>query len=211
MKLTSLRRELALVASTLALSLIAFVVRAEPGTATNEDKLVVFAASSLQDVFAKMGEEFQKAHAGVNVTFNFAGTQELRTQLEHGAPADVFAGADTKHMDALVKEFQVTAPVMFARNEPVIVVAREAADKIRALADLPSAKRIVIGVPEVPIGRYTVQILDRAGAKLGGDFSKRVEARVVSRETNVRQVLAKVSLGEADAGIVYRTDARSAG
>ena len=206
-----LRRALALVASTLVTSLIASVAHAEPAAATSEDKLVVFAASSLQDVFGKLGEEFQKAHPGMQLTFNFAGTQELRTQLEHGAPADVFAAADVRHMDALAKEFQVTAPAMFARNEPVIVVAREAADKIRALADLPSAERIVIGVPEVPIGRYTIEILDRAAAKLGGDFSKRVEAKVVSRETNVRQVLAKVSLGEADAGIVYRTDARSAG
>ena len=93
----------------------------------------------------------------------------------------------------------------------MIVVARESVEKIRSLADLPSAERIVIGVPEVPIGRYTLQILDRASATaLGADFRARVEAKVVSRELNVRQVLAKVSLGEADAGIVYRTDARAA-
>jgi molybdate transport system substrate-binding protein len=202
----SLRHAL-LAATAFALSLVA--THAQPA-ATREEKLVVFAASSLQDVFAKLGEEFGKAH-DAKVTFNFAGTQELRTQLEYGAPADVFAAADTKHMDELVKGSLVTAPVMFARNEPVIVVARESVDEIRSLGDLSSAERIVLGVPEVPIGRYTVQILDKASAKLGADFRSRVEAKVVSREANARQVLAKVSLGEADAGIVYRTDARSAG
>jgi molybdate transport system substrate-binding protein len=91
----------------------------------------------------------------------------------------------------------------------VIVVTKEATATIRGLADLPSADRIVIGTPELPIGRYALQILDRAAASLGPDFRARVEARVVSRELNVRQVLAKVSLGEAQAGIVYRTDAKA--
>jgi molybdate transport system substrate-binding protein len=85
------------------------------------------------------------------------------------------------------------------------------APPVTAFADLPRAQRIVVGVPEVPVGEYTLKVLDKAAAKLGGDFRKRVEARIVSRELNVRQVLAKVTLGEADAGIVYRTDARAAG
>jgi len=175
-----------------------------------EDRLVVFAATSLRDAFTAMGEDFERAHPGVEVTFNFAGTQELRTQLEHGAGVDVFASADQVHMEALVQGSHTTAPVVFARNEPVIVVATEAAARIRSLTDLPSAARIVIGTPEVPIGRYTLLILDRASATLGADFRARVEAKVVSRELNVRQVLAKVTLGEAQAGIVYRTDAQSA-
>jgi molybdate transport system substrate-binding protein len=175
-----------------------------------EDKLVVFAAASLRDVFTTLGDGFKAAHAGVTLTFNFAGTQELRTQLEQGAAVDVFASADQKHMSELVKAGRVANPRVFARNEPVIVVAKEKADKLRELADLPTAARIVIGVPEVPIGRYTLQILDRASAKLGPDFRTKVEAKVVSRELNVRQVLTKVSLGEAEAGIVYRSDAQTA-
>jgi molybdate transport system substrate-binding protein len=99
--------------------------------------------------------------------------------------------------------------VVFARNEPVLVVTAAAAagaPGVRTLADLPAAGRIVLGGPEVPIGRYSVAILDKAAGLYGADFRARVEARVVSRELNVKQVLAKVTLGEADAGIVYRSD-----
>lgn len=175
-----------------------------------EDRLVVFAATSLKDAFTALASEFEHAHAGVEVTFNFAGTQELRTQVEQGAAADVFASADLKHMDALAKAGRVAAPVTFARNEPVIVVAKESADEITGIADLRTAGRLVVGLPDVPIGRYTLQILDRASAELGADFRSRVEANIVSREPNVRQVLAKVSLGEAQAGVVYRSDASAA-
>jgi molybdate transport system substrate-binding protein len=177
-----------------------------------ETQLTVFAASSLRDAFTALSSTFKAAHPRAEVTFNFAGSQELRAQLEQGAAADVFASADTRHMEALVKASRVLAPVLFAHNEPVVIVARESASTVHALADLPGLERIVLGSPEVPIGRYAQQILDRAStsAALGADFRARVEAKVVSRELNVRQVLAKVSLGEAQAGIVYRSDAQSA-
>ncbi len=184
--------------------------RPPPASVAREGKLVVFAAASLREVFTALGEEFKRAHPGVELTFNFAGTQELRMQVEHGAAVDVFASADPHHMDELLRAARVSSPVIFARNQPVIVVAKESVTTLRGLADLPTAPRIVIGTPEVPIGRYTVQILDRASSSLGADFRFRVEARVVSRELNVRQVLAKVSLGEAQAGIVYQTDAHGA-
>ena len=184
--------------------------RAEPTKRAREDKLVVFAAASLRDAFTAIGSEFERVHPRVEIIFNFAGTQELRTQLEHGAAADVFASADQQHIDMLLRSSRIASPVVFARNEPVIAVAKESAASIRTMADLPNARRIVIGTSEVPIGRYTLQILDRASATLGADFRSRVEANVVSRELNVRQVLAKVSLGEADTGFVYRTDARTA-
>lgn len=181
-----------------------------PVAAPREDKLVVFAATSLRDVFGALSDEFKRSQPGVEVAFNFAGTQELRTQLEHGAAVDVFASADQRHMGELLQAKRVAAPVSFARNEPVVAVAREAAASIGSFADLPLAKRVVIGTPQVPIGRYTLQILDRASQTIAPDFRARVEAQVVSRELNVRQVLNKVSLGEADAAIVYRTDAMSA-
>jgi molybdate transport system substrate-binding protein len=185
-------------------------VKLEPTPAPVEDKLVVFAAASLREAFEQMSADFKTAHTKVEVTLNFAGTQEIRTQLEHGAVVDVFASADERHMQALLAAGKVEAPALFASNEPVLVVAKEKASSIRALADLPAAARIVIGTPEVPIGKYTLQILDNAARTLGTDFRARVEAHVVSRELNVRQVLAKVSLGEADAGIVYRTDLKAA-
>jgi molybdate transport system substrate-binding protein len=170
----------------------------------------VFAASSLRDAFTALSSAFKAAHPGVELTFNFAGSQELRAQIEQGASADVFASADTKHMEALRTASRVQAPVLFAHNEPVVVVAKESASKVKSLADLPGLERIVLGAAEVPIGRYSLQILERASASLGADFRARVEAKVVSRELNVRQVLSKVSLGEAQAGIVYRSDALSA-
>ncbi len=173
-----------------------------------EGELVVFAAASLRGVFDELATAFRRGHPGVKVTLQYAGTQELRAQLEHGARADVFASADTRHMDELVRAGRATAPVVFATNEPVLIVSRESANVVTSLGELPRAARVVVGGPEVPIGRYTAQVLERARPLYGDDFRARVEARIVSRELSVRQVLAKVRLGEADAGVVYRTDAR---
>jgi molybdate transport system substrate-binding protein len=168
--------------------------------------LVVFEAASLKDAFARLAERFEKEHPGTKVVTNAAGSQELRTQIEHGAAADVFASADHKHMNALVTRGVVDAPSVFTCNEPVVVVRTALASSLKSLADLPRAERIVIGTAEVPIGSYTLQILEKAAAKYGAGFPQRVEAKVASRELNVRQILAKVVLGEADAGIVYRSD-----
>jgi molybdate transport system substrate-binding protein len=192
----------------LAAALVALTACRAPAP---EHELVVFAAASLREAFGAIAGDFERARPTVRVTFNFAGSQELRTQIEQGADADVFASADQKHMDALARLGRTRAPALFARNEPVVVVARERAASIRSFADLPNASRIVVGAPEVPIGRYTGRILDNAAARLGVDFRARIEAKVASRELNVRQVLAKVSLGEADAGFVYRSDVAAAG
>jgi molybdate transport system substrate-binding protein len=173
-------------------------------------EVVVFEAASLKDVFAKLAQRFEADNAGVKVVANAAGSQELRTQIEHGAPADVMASADRKHMDALLSQGLVVAPTVFTCNEPVVVVRAALAPAIKTLADLPRAERIVVGAPDVPIGAYTLQIVKKAAGKYGADFPKRVEAKVASRELNVRQVLAKVALGEADAGVVYRSDAITA-
>lgn len=173
-------------------------------------EVVVFEAASLKEAFTGLAQRFEKEHPGTKIVTNATGSQELRAQIEHGAAADVFASADRKHMDALATQGLVVSPSVFTCNEPVVVVRMALASSIKGLADLPRAERIVIGTPEVPIGAYTLQILQKAAAKYGADFGKRVEAKVASRELNVRQVLAKVVLGEADAGIVYRTDAISA-
>ena len=169
-------------------------------------KLTVFAASSLSDVFTDLKENFESSHRDTEVIFNFAGTQQLRMQVEQGASPDVLAAADEAHMQELVRRGFATSPRIFARGEPVLVVAKESAAAVTSLRDLPDAPRVVMGVPEVPIGRYTSRILANAAAAFGADYEPRVEARVVSREFNVRQVLAKVRLGEASAGFVYRTD-----
>jgi molybdate transport system substrate-binding protein len=172
--------------------------------------LTVFAAASLRETFTTLGHRFEALHAGTHVVLSFAGSQTLRSQIEHGAPADVFAAADERHMSALASEGRVTAPRLFAQNELVVAVSRAQAGTLREFRQLPDATRIVLGAPEVPIGEYTRRALERASAELGADFRARVEAHVVSREPDVRQVLAKLALGEADAGVVYRTDAQAA-
>jgi molybdate transport system substrate-binding protein len=182
-----------------------------PLRAGERRELVVFAAASLRESFGEIAKIFERDHPGVVVSLALAGSQELRTQIEHGADADVFASADSKQVEPLVAAKLVDHPRIFARNEPVIVVPRANPAALTSLRDLPRAKRIVLGIPAVPIGAYALRVLDAASTRYGADFRARVEARVVSREVNVRQVLAKVTLGEADAAVVYRTDVASAG
>lgn len=181
-----------------------------PTPGPEETELLVFAATSLRDAFTTMETRFEATHPGVDVTLQLAGTQELRAQIEAGAPADVLASADVVSMEALHTAGRVEDTTIFARNEPVLVVSREARERVTTFAELPRAERIVLGGPEVPIGRYALTILDNADRALAPGFRARVEAHVVSREPNVRQVLAKVAMGEAEAGIVYRTDVRGA-
>jgi molybdate transport system substrate-binding protein len=173
-------------------------------------QLTVFAASSLRDAFQELGQRFGEENRGVEVSFNFAGSQELRTQLQQGARADVAAFADQPQFQALAFENLVGPPAIFARNQLALIVPRGNPAKVLDLRDLPLARRIVVGDPSVPIGSYTLRLLDAASARYGAGFRRKVEERVSSRELNVRQVLAKVRLGEADAGIVYRSDALEA-
>jgi molybdate transport system substrate-binding protein len=173
-------------------------------------ELVVFAAASLRDVFAELAPAFEKQHAGVKVRFSVAGSQELRMQIEHGAKADVFASADQRQMTILQLSGLVRAPVIFARNQLVVVVSAANPARLSSFSDLPKALHIVVGAPEVPIGAYTDALLVAAEKALGKSFRADVVARIRSRELNVRQVLAKIALGEADAGIVYKTDALAA-
>jgi molybdate transport system substrate-binding protein len=188
-----------------ALVVLALETAARAGEPPRE--LTVFEAASLKEVFARLARRFEADNAGTRVVANAAGSQELRAQLEHGAVADVFASADRKHMDALVAQGLAKEPAIFACNEPVVIVRAGLAPPVETFAQLPRVERLVVGAPEVPIGRYTLEILARAAGALGADFRARLEARIVSRELNVRQVLAKVVLGEADAGVVYRSDA----
>jgi len=141
---------------------LALVLTLWPLTTRAED-LTVFAAASLREPFEELGLALEKSTPGLIVRFNFAGSQELRAQIEHGAQADVFASADRKHMAALEKLSLVAGPRIFARNQPVVVVPKGNPASVRAFADLPKARRLVIGAPEVPIGAYTLQILDKAG------------------------------------------------
>jgi len=171
----------------------------------------VFAAVSLREAFTTAARDFERQNPSLSVVFSFAGSQELATQIEHGARADVVACADLRTMQPLVSSQRVRPPVVFARNALVVAVSSEGRGIVRTFRDLPDAQRIVIGAPEVPVGRYALLVIDRASAQYGQEFRSRFDARVASRELNVRQVLAKLTMGEAQAAIVYRTDAIAAG
>ncbi len=178
-------------------------------------KLVVFAAASLAGAFGDIGKAFDAAHPGVTVTFNFAGSQALRTQLEQGASADVFASADHKNMDALVGEDLLAGGKYqdFAGNLLVVILPPNNPARILTLQDLarPGTK-LDLADASVPAGNYARQALTNLSkdAAYGGGFSDKVLKNVVSNETDVKQVVAKIALGEADAGIVYVTDAQAA-
>lgn len=186
-----------------------------PAASSGGQRIVVFAASSLLEPFQELGKSFQNAHAGTTVEFNFAGSAQLVAQLQQGAPVDVIAFADLINMKkAQDGGFVAGEPVIFAKNRLTIVVPKQNRAGVQGLADLakPGVK-VVLAHENVPIGKYAREMLERASQQpgYGSDFAQRVLANVVSQEVNVKQVLAKVALGEADAGIVYVTDVKAAG
>ena len=168
--------------------------------------LTVLAASSLTDVFADLEQDFERTHPDIDVVVSTAGSQVLRLQIEHGAPADLFASAHARHLQALAELDAIAEQSVFAHNQLAIAVPYDNPAGVAEVADLARVDRLVLGAPEVPIGQYTEAFLELASQHLGPDFPDRVRARVVSREPNVRLVRARVALGEADAAVVYRTD-----
>ncbi len=183
--------------------LVAFVLGGCGSDASSRVPLAIFAASSLTEAFTAHEAAFERENPGVDVQLTFAGSQVLRLQIEQGAAADVFASANPEHLAALQDAGQVVSSVVFARNELVVIVPADNPAGIERFEDLTKASRIVLGSPAVPAGRYADAVLDRSGEA----FAAAVREQVVSRETNVRLVRAKVELGEADAAMVYRTDA----
>ncbi len=197
----------------LAAALVGCAADAEPGKGpdggTLRGELTIFAAASLTQAFAEMAAAFEQAHPGTAVTVNFDGSQRLRTQLEHGARADLFAAADWEQMDAVRRAgLTAGAPVEFAGNRMVFLVRRDW--NPATLQDLAApGVKIVLALPEGPAGRYSRRVLARMGIhpRFGPAWAAGVAANVVSEEPNVRSVAQKVALGEADAGLTYRTDA----
>ena len=190
-------------AAGVALALVACGADAPP-----REPLQVFAASSLTEAFQEMAAAFEGTSPDTEVALVFAGSQVLRLQIEQGARADIFASADPRHMESLARVGLVTRPRLLAENELVVIVPPGNPARIETFADLAGADRVVIGTPGVPVGAYARAVLRRAeeAVDLAG-FEEAVMGRVVSEESNVRLVRAKVEMGEADAAIVYRTDA----
>lgn len=194
----------------LSLLLAISLTACSSATVSAQRILTVFAAASLTDAFTEIGENFEAANPGVGVTFNFGGSQALRTQIEEGAPADIFASANGKEMDVLVTGNFVaaSAPRIFLNNKLVVILPAENPAGIETLEDLATPGiKLVLAAEEVPVGNYARQSLDRMNGQFGTEFKDQVLANVVSNEDNVKQVVAKVQLGEADAGIVYTSDA----
>ncbi len=174
-------------------------------------ELTVFAAASLTDAYTEIGDAIMAANPGIIIAFNFAGSQALATQLEQGAPADVFASANTTQMQVAIDAGVIDGePQPFTRNRLAIVVPASNPANIETPADLARDDvRLVLAQPEVPVGRYSAQSICTMGedaATYGEGFVERVGDNVVSQEEDVRAVLTKVQLGEADAGIVYASD-----
>jgi molybdate transport system substrate-binding protein len=177
-----------------------------PARPTGE--LTVFAAASLTEPFTEMGTRLEATYPGLKILYNFGGSPTLRTQLEHGARADVFASADATQMELAQKSGVVQGDTpIFVKNRLVVIVPPENPGKLMAFRDLarPGLK-LDLAAPQVPVGNYSRQALHKATAEYGAGFVEGALKNVVSEEENVKQVVTKVQLGEADAGIVYVSD-----
>lgn len=174
-------------------------------------ELIVFAAASLTDAFGEIATNFQAEHPETTIVYNFAGSQQLAQQLGQAAPADVFASANGTQMKVAIEAGRVVSGTQrtFVRNRLVVIYPVDNPAGITTLQDLakPGIK-LVLAAPEVPVGGYSLAFLDKASTtvEFGSAYSETVISNVVSYEENVRSVLSKIVLGEADAGIVYTSD-----
>jgi molybdate transport system substrate-binding protein len=176
------------------LALLALVVPVAGATAT---RITVYAAASLTEVLPRIDG---------SPRYSFAGSDQLATQIRAGAPADVFASASPKQTELLYHDGLLRKPVVFATNKLIVIVPRENRARIHSVYDLRrSGVKVIVGTPTVPVGAYTRQVLDALG------ITAAVMTNVVSQEPDVKSIVAKIALGEGDAGFVYKTDARPAG
>ena len=183
----------------------------EADGASTRGRLVIFSAASLTEAFTELAQTFEAEHPGVEVILNFAGSQQLAQQLAQGAPADIFASANERQMGAVIGAGRVNAgsQQLFAANRLILIFPSDNPAALQAISDLARpGLRLVLAAPEVPVGQYSQEFLDKTAADpaYGSEFAAGVQENIVSYEENVRAVLSKVVLGEADAGIVYQSD-----
>lgn len=208
---THRRREVVLLSARRAAVVACLAVMLLTGAcgAPRDDELAVYAAASLRDAFTEIAREFEETRSDVRVVLNFAGSQVLRAQIERGAPADVVATADEVHARQLETAGLLAAsPRTFAENALALAVPAGNPRGIAQLTEVAAPDvRLVMGIADVPVGRYARAALERYAGAIGrDDFVGAVLDNVVSFETNVRHVAAKLELGVVDAGFVYRTD-----
>jgi molybdate transport system substrate-binding protein len=193
-----------------AVVFVTMVLATSAGMAEQQKELTVFAAASLTGAFGEIGQMFEN-ETNISVLFNFDGSQVLRTQIENGAYADVFASANTKQVNALKNAVLInnSSISFFAKNKLSLIVPKDNPAKINNLTDLSKpGTKIVIGTKDVPVGDYAMQIINKLGndSAFGPDYEKKVMANIISQETNVNYVVTKVALGEADVGFAYVSD-----
>jgi molybdate transport system substrate-binding protein len=172
-------------------------------SAPSGGKLIVFAASSLIDAFSKIATTYQQQHPGWKVDFEFLGSDQLAAQIEQGDPADVYAAASTKYPEQLQSQNLLGKTTDFATNTLVLASPADNPAGITSVNDIGNAK-LVVGDPSVPIGAYTLTVLDNLGIKPSS-------LNIVSQEAKVTDIVTKLELGEADAGFIYTSDAKTAG
>lgn len=171
--------------------------------------LTIYAATSLTDAFENLAAAFRENHPDTEIVLNFASSSKLAAQLLAGAPADIFASANSAQMDLVVADGRIRegAVKSFAANRLVLIVPADNPADISGIEDLGSKRLLlVLAVTGTPIRDYTNVMLNSYNDEFGDDFAKRALENLVSEESNVRQVVARIALGEADAGIVYQTD-----
>jgi molybdate transport system substrate-binding protein len=179
-----------------AVVIAVLVALAAPVAGSSSTRITVYAATSLKQVFPRIDKAPR---------YSFAGSDQLAAQIRAGAPADVFASASPKQTQLLYHDGLLRKPVAFATNKLIVIVPRSNPHGIHSVYDLRRrGLKVIVGTPTVPVGAYTQQVLDSLGIKT------RVMSNVVDREPDVKSIVAKIALGEGDAGFVYKTDARPA-
>jgi molybdate transport system substrate-binding protein len=181
------------------------------GEPAQTQTLTVLAAASLTGPFSELGRQLEAQYPYTKVEFNFAGSQQLAQQLSQGAPADVFASASQKNMEAVVQAKRVAkdAPQIFVKNRLVLIYPKKNSAGLAELKDLAKpGLKLVFAAQDVPVGQYSLDFLDKASKDpgFGAAYKAEVLKNIVSYEENVKAVYTKVALNEADAGIVYLSD-----
>lgn len=176
------------------------------GCSNEKQTITVFAASSLTESVKEIRETYIKEQTDKNVELNLDSSSRLRLQIEQGMKAQIYLSANKKHYDILKEKGMIASGKYFLSNSMVLIVPSDNPAKIEKLEDLGKACKFVIAQKEVPAGNYALQILDKLNNKFGNNYKEKVLTNVVSKENNVKQVVAKIVLGEADAAFVYSSD-----
>ncbi len=190
-------------------SIVMIALLVMTGTGCKKNKRVeinVSAASSLTQVISEVVNQYSMVNRDVKINLNFAGTNTLKMQIEQGVDVDLFLSANFKYYDELDKKDFIEKGAEFAKNKLCIIKHKENVD-VYTIRDITKpGLKVITGNEDVPIGKYTLEVLNKLNDKYGIDFSEKAQANIVSQETNVKRIVTKINLNEGDVGFVYKTD-----